>query len=153
MSERKVIRAGLLALAAALLVAVLNRYPALLRADGQTVAFLGPAGLGLLVAVLAATVGVRFDSPLWRAARRDGCRWGLLFGALWLVEMLIANLASGWGRWAAVPYFAAVWSVWLLTGVAGAIGLVVGTALANVGAAVGAAVPPAPAAVTPVKGG
>jgi len=231
MNGRTAIRFGLLALAAlaaALLAVALRRYPSLLRPDPPTITLLALAGLGLAVAAMAATAGVRADGPLWRAARRDGVRWGVLFGALWVVEMVVANVGYGWGRWAVVPYFAATWSVWLLTAYAGAraarrhrqvwvgtlvgtwsglvsgliglitmqalaltemplllldpqnlaefrgagdlaaaiagdflaggiihlvvIGLVVGSGLASIGAAVGAALPPAPAVAVPAAG-
>jgi hypothetical protein len=117
-------RAGLLAgtgLAAALVIAVLVRYPGMLRADAAVFVFLAVLVAGLATAVLAALAGTRIRHPAWRGAMRDGCRWGLLFGALWVVEMTIANLGYPLGGWTVAPYFASTWAVWLLTVFAGAV--------------------------------
>jgi hypothetical protein len=117
-------RVGLLAgtgLAAALVVAVLARYPDVLHADAVAIGFLAVLLLGLATAVLAALAGTRIRHPTWRGASRDGCRWGVLFGALWVVEMTIANLGYSLGGWTLVPYFASTWAVWLLTVFAGAL--------------------------------
>jgi hypothetical protein len=112
---------GLIALAVAAAVASMVRYPGMLKANIETSIYLAILAIGLALAVAAATLGTRTGSPIWRGAMRDGFRWGLLFGALWIVEMTVANLAYDFGAWTRVPYFAATWAVWLSTVVAGAV--------------------------------
>jgi hypothetical protein len=79
-------------------------------------------GVGLMSALGAALWGTQVRNPVARGAMRDGCRWGLLFGALWVVEMAVANLGYALGSWTLVPYLLSTWAVWALTAVAGAVG-------------------------------
>jgi hypothetical protein len=123
MRDVKAIRLGLLAVGAAASVLVAStviRYPDVLDGGLDTALYLAVLAVGLTVTVAAALVGTRLGGRSWRGAMRYGCRWGLLFGSLWVVEMVIANLGYGLGDWAVVPYFAATWAVWLLTAFAGA---------------------------------
>lgn len=122
MDEAAVVRRGLLAgsgLALAVVVVAIATHPRVID-DGRTaVVYLVFLFAGAVAALLAALAGTSAGGPVWAGARWDGCRWGLLFGALWIVEMLLANLGYGLGWWTKVPYFASTWLVWLLTGYAG----------------------------------
>jgi hypothetical protein len=113
---------GLITLAVAAVSAIMLRYPEMLEADLETGVYLLVLVVGLAIAAAAAVPGTRAGGRIWRGAMWDGCRWGLLFGVLWVVEMTVANLAYGLGGWTRVPYFAATWTVWLLTVVAGGVG-------------------------------
>jgi hypothetical protein len=123
MRDVKAIRLGLLAVgavASVLVASTVIRYPDVLDGGLDTAFYLAVLAVGLTVTVAAALVGTRLGGRSWRGAMRYGCRWGLLFGGLWVVEMVIANLGYGLGDWTVVPYFAATWAVWLLTAYAGA---------------------------------
>jgi hypothetical protein len=118
------VRVGLLSgvgLAATLTAASMVRYRGMLRLDPVVVAYLVMLCAGLAVAVLAALLGTRVRHPAWPGAMRLGCRFGLLVGALWVVEMAVANLGYGLGGWTVVPYFASTWAALLLTAVGGGV--------------------------------
>lgn len=117
------IRAGLLAGAAvttALMALGLVRYRIPI-ADPVVVGFLVAFGLGLVAAVGAAVAAGRVRTPTAQGAMVDGCRWGLLLGALWMAEMAVGNLAYPLGAWTAVPYFALIASVVTANVLAGAL--------------------------------
>jgi hypothetical protein len=107
---------------AALVLASIAKHPDMLAEGPDVTVYLVALGLGLAVSLGAALWGTRTRNPVARGAMLDGCRWGLLFGALWIVEMVIANLAYAVGSWTIVPYRLSIWAVWALTVVAGALG-------------------------------
>jgi hypothetical protein len=110
--------------AAGLVVATLRRYPALLDDPGAAV-FLSLLVAAFGVAVAGAFIGTPGSRPLWARWwarwRRLGIMWGLAVGAMWVVEMLVANLAYGRGSWLLLPYFGAILAAVVLNGTAAAL--------------------------------
>jgi len=109
------------ALAAAAISAVLlTRYPAAthLHDSGPLLVVLAA---GLCSAVGIAATGLVTRAPLLQTTARLGTRWGVVFGALWILEMTVANEWYGLGTWRLVPYFGSIVGVLVLNILAGAL--------------------------------
>jgi hypothetical protein len=122
------------------------------------------------LAVGVAVTGLVVRAPLLRTAARLGSRWGVVFGALWVVEMTAANEWYAVGTWRLVPYFGSILGVLVLNVLAGAVaarryggiavashlvvvGMIAGTTLATLGALIGCAMPRIPTAAAPAYPG
>jgi hypothetical protein len=106
--------------AAAINTVLLARYPAAMHLDGSG-PLLVALGVGLCSAVGVAVTGLVVRAPLLRTAARLGSRWGVVFGALWVLEMTVANEWYGQGAWRLVPYFGSIFGVLVLNVLAGAL--------------------------------
>jgi hypothetical protein len=108
------------------------------------------------LAVGVAVTGLVVRAPLLRTAARLGSRWSVVFGALWVVEITVANEWYAVGTWRLVPYFGSILGVLVLNVLAGAVaarryggiavashlvvvGPIAGTTLATLGALIGCA--------------
>src|SRR5262249_38463903 len=80
---------------------------------GYTIAVPAPSS----TAAAAGAVVVLAPGP--RRAANLGPRWGLLFGALWFVEMTVGNELYRFGRRTLLPYFGSIIGVFVLNILAG----------------------------------
>ena len=97
----------------------LLRYPSILTPLSTGVIY-----LALFVATLAGYVIIALrwlhpSTPDAICALRQGSRWGLVIGGLWLIEVIAGNLASPSQVWALPAYFCAALLAYLLPALAG----------------------------------
>ncbi len=122
--DHAVVRRGLgvgIVLSTLLVAYGLVRYPANLNDDPASVVY------GLLLILLLAGYGAitfrltRTRTAVAAVALRQGAAWGLVFGVLWLVEVLAGNLSFAIATsWVRLAYYGAMLAVLVLTLAAGA---------------------------------
>jgi hypothetical protein len=114
--------AGGAALAGALTVVTLVRYPAAMNPLPVAAVYLAVLVAGLAAVGYLVWRAGRSPGPRAGAVLRTGAGFGLLAGACWVAEMTLANLGYGLGRWTVLPYYATIAGAAGLSVAAGTVG-------------------------------